>query len=98
MISRRGHDVLASAFTACHPQAQSATNGEPSKTKEVLKGGGNGALSRAAVDAPGGVIVKGGEGAGKGAARTTASNMAKENDAAYKATYARCMRNRGYTI
>jgi hypothetical protein len=96
-----------SAITACNNQAQIATKGEPNKTKEVLKDSAIGGLGGAAVGALGGAIVKGGSGAGKGAAiggllgagggALYGLNKAKENDAAYKAAYARCMKNRGYT-
>lgn len=96
-----------SAITACNNQAQIATKGEPSKTKEVLKDSAIGGLGGAAVGALGGAIVKGGSGAGKGAAIggllgagggvLYGLNKAKENDEVYKAAYARCMKNRGYT-
>jgi hypothetical protein len=96
-----------SAITACNNHAQIATKGEPSTTKEVLKDGAIGALGGAAVGALGGAIVKGGSGAGKGAAlggvlgagggALYGLNKSKENDAAYKAAYARCMKERGYT-
>jgi hypothetical protein len=98
----------SSVVTTCNNEAQVATKGEPSRTKEALKDGAIGGLGGAAVGALGGAIVKGGSGAGKGAAiggllgagggALYGLNKAKENDAAYKAAYARCMKGRGYTV
>jgi len=93
--------------TACNNQAQVATKGEPSKTKEVVKDGAIGGLGGAAVGAAGGAIAGGGSGAGKGAAiggvlgagagALYGLNKAKEKDATYRDAYARCIRNHGYT-
>jgi hypothetical protein len=96
-----------SVITACNNQAQIATNGEPSKTKEVVKDGAIGGLGGAAVGAIGGAIAGGGSGAGKGAAiggvlgagggALYGLNKAKEKDAAYREAYAHCMQTHGYT-
>jgi len=96
-----------SVVTACNNQAQVATNGEPSKTKEAVKDGAIGGLGGAAVGAVGGAIAGGGSGAGKGAAiggvlgagggALYGLNKAKEKDAMYRDAYARCIRNHGYT-
>ena len=96
-----------SVVTACNNQAQVATKGEPSKTKEVVKDGAIGGLGGAAVGAAGGAIAGGGSGAGKGAAiggvlgagagALYGLNKAKEKDATYRDAYARCIRNHGYT-
>lgn len=98
----------SSVVAACNNQAQVATKGEPSRTKEALKDGAIGGLGGAAVGALGGAIVKGGSGAGKGAAiggllgagggALYGLNKAREHDAAYKAAYARCMKGRGYSV
>jgi hypothetical protein len=96
-----------SVITACNNQAQIATKGEPSKTKEVVKDGAIGGLGGAAVGAIGGAIAGGGSGAGKGAAiggvlgagggALYGLNKAKEKDAAYREAYAHCMQTHGYT-
>jgi len=77
-----------------------------SKTTEVVKDAGIGAVIGAAVGAVGGAIVDGGKGAGKGAAigglvgatggTLYGVNENKTNDEKYKAAYAACMHSKGY--
>lgn len=78
-----------------------------SKTTEVVKDAGIGAVIGAAVGAVGGAIADGGKGAGKGAAiggivgatggTLYGVNENKANDEKYKAAYAGCMHSKGYS-
>jgi hypothetical protein len=77
-----------------------------SKTTELVKDGGIGAVIGAAVGAVGGAIADGGKGAGKGAAiggivgatggTIYGMNENKANDEKYQAAYASCMHSKGY--
>lgn len=78
-----------------------------SKTTELVKDGGIGAVLGAAVGAVGGAIADGGKGAGKGAAiggivgatggTLYGLNENKANDEKYQAAYASCMHSKGYS-
>jgi uncharacterized protein YcfJ len=78
-----------------------------SKTTELVKDGGIGAVLGAAVGAVGGAIADGGKGAGKGAAiggivgatggTLYGLNENKANDEKYQAAYASCMHSNGYS-
>ena len=75
-------------------------------TVDTVRDVGVGALVGAAVGAAGGAIAGGGKGAGKGAAigglvgagggTVYGLNENKKHDDAYRASYARCMRSRGF--
>jgi uncharacterized protein YcfJ len=83
-----------------------ATDQVTSKTTELVKDGGIGAVLGAAVGAVGGAIADGGKGAGKGAAiggivgatggTLYGVNENKSNDEKYQAAYASCMHSKGY--
>jgi hypothetical protein len=83
-----------------------AADSGDSKTMEILKDGGIGALGGAAVGAGGGAIAGGGSGAGKGAAigglvgavggALYGMNENKKNDERYRQVYASCMKSHGY--
>jgi hypothetical protein len=90
---------------ACNDQAAKA-HGPHDKTTEVVKDGAVGAVLGAAVGAAGGAIADGGKGAGKGAAiggvvgagagALYGVNENRQHDAAYRESYAACLRSRGY--
>ncbi len=91
---------------ACNRYAASQV-GEQNKTQEVVKDAALGAVVGAAVGAAGGAVAGGGKGAGKGAAiggmvgagggTLYGLNENKQYDEHYRASYASCMRSRGYT-
>lgn len=79
-----------------------------SKSTELMKDAGIGAVLGAAVGAAGGAIADGGKGAGKGAAiggivgvtggTLFGLNENKGNDEKYKAAYASCMHAKGFPV
>lgn len=97
------HRATQADVDACNQQAAASTG---SKTTEILKDTGIGALGGAGVGAAGGAIADGGEGAGKGAAiggivgavagALYGMNENKKHDEQYRKTYASCMSARGY--
>ncbi len=107
------HAVAANSTERTQPsQAEieacnkSANDQVTSKTTELVKDGGVGAVLGAAVGAVGGAIAGGGKGAGEGAAiggiigATSGTlygmNENKANDEKYQAAYASCMHAKGY--
>lgn len=92
-----------SVIDACNKYASEQVN---SKTTEVVKGAGIGALLGAATGAAVGAIAGGGKGAAKGAGIGAIGggvggtlyglNENQTNDARYQEAYASCMRSRGF--
>ena len=93
-----------SIIQACNKYASDLVN---SKTEEVVKDAGIGALLGAATGAAVGAIAGGGSGAAKGAGIGAIAggaggtlyglNENQTNDARYQEAYASCMRSRGYS-
>ena len=93
-----------SIIQACNKYASEQVN---SKTVEVVKGAGIGALGGAALGAAVGAIAGGGKGAAKGAGIGAIGggvggtlyglNENKTQDARYQEAYSSCMRMRGYS-
>ena len=99
-----------SAIEACNryaAQHAGAPRDKKGKVMEVVKDGAIGAVGGAAVGALGGAIAGGGKGAGKGAAIGGVLGGGggslyglydnKKNDEAYRAAYATCMKQRGFS-
>lgn len=93
-----------SIIQACNKYASDQVN---SKTEEVVKDAGIGALLGAATGAAVGAIAGGGSGAAKGAGIGAIAggaggtlygiNENQTNDARYQEAYSSCMRSRGYS-
>ena len=93
-----------SIIQACNKYASEQVN---SKTEEVVKDAGIGALSGAALGAAIGAISGGGSGAAKGAGIGAVAggaggtlyglNENQTQDARYQEAYSSCMRTRGYS-
>ena len=93
-----------SIMQACNKYASDQVN---SKTEEVVKDAGIGALLGAATGAAVGAIAGGGSGAAKGAGIGAIAggaggtlyglNENQTNDARYQEAYSSCMRSRGYS-
>ncbi len=93
-----------SIIQACNEYASDQVN---SKTEEVVKDAGIGALLGAATGAAVGAIAGGGSGAAKGAGIGAIAggaggtlygiNENQTNDARYQEAYSSCMRSRGYS-
>ena len=109
----RARSVAASAPERVQPSQatveacnQYANDQVISKSTELMKDAGIGAVIGAAVGAAGGAIAGGGKGAGKGAAiggivgatggTLFGLNENKANDEKYKAAYASCMHAKGF--
>ena len=96
---------LQADVNACN---QAAAEQVGSKTTEILKDTGIGAVGGAGVGAAGGAIADGGSGAGKGAAiggivgavggALYGLNENKQHDERYRKAYASCMRDRGHKL
>jgi len=98
------------AIEACNryaAQHSGAPRDKKGKIMEVVKDGAIGAVGGAAVGALGGAIAGGGKGAGKGAAIGGVLGGGggslyglydnKKNDESYRAAYATCMKQRGFS-
>jgi hypothetical protein len=99
------HRNLQADINTCN---QAAADQVGSKTTEILKDTGIGAVGGAGVGAAGGAIADGGSGAGKGAAiggivgavggALYGLNENKQHDERYRKAYASCMRDRGHKL
>jgi hypothetical protein len=99
--------AVTQACNSYAAQQSGANTTTKAKTIDIVKDAAIGAVGGAAVGALGGAIAGGGSGAGKGAAIGGIAGGGvgtlyglytnKQNDEKYRAAYAGCMKNKGYT-